>query len=315
MTDELARIRGGESFYSSAYVGAHGDVRYRFGFYDDTDDGRNIEDEANGVLGLEPGMSLLDIGCCDGKTLTTLHQMYPGADLHGVEIDERYLEIAKLLAYRSGMDDIDYRWGDVRALPYPDHSMDRITWFFGPYVVANPRLALREVYRVLKPDGLAVITTSSVEDPSRNLFGNKARQRWLERALEPDVEAVMVQPHIASFNMSNGPDLLAECFDIDPALSGPPQQTTKRFDETNVMDAVLSLVSMAHEYDPGVEEALLHRVVNDKVLPQLLAEIAADGFYWDWVERAKYVCRPKLLRTLQEIDTQVSEPEPLALIN
>jgi methionine biosynthesis protein MetW len=44
---------------------------------------------------VEPGWSLLDIGCGDGSFLVSLLDLAPGLDVHGVDVSEAALEVAR----------------------------------------------------------------------------------------------------------------------------------------------------------------------------------------------------------------------------
>jgi ubiquinone/menaquinone biosynthesis C-methylase UbiE len=59
----------------------------------------------------------------------------------------------------------DYRSGDVYQLPYPDHSFDAIVMREVIEHIKKPEKAVKEVRRVLKPNGLYILTTPNYGNP------------------------------------------------------------------------------------------------------------------------------------------------------
>jgi demethylmenaquinone methyltransferase / 2-methoxy-6-polyprenyl-1,4-benzoquinol methylase len=52
---------------------------------------------------------------------------------------------------------IEFIEGDAQALPFPENQYDAVTISFGLRNVAEPKVALAEMYRVLKPGGRLVV--------------------------------------------------------------------------------------------------------------------------------------------------------------
>ncbi|MDR0849034.1 MAG: class I SAM-dependent methyltransferase [Propionibacteriaceae bacterium] len=71
-----------------------------------------------------------------------------------------------------------YVAADALRLPFSDCAFDAVTMSFGLRNVADPRKALREMYRVVRPGGTIVICefSSPVSDLVRPLYG-----LWLDR--------------------------------------------------------------------------------------------------------------------------------------
>jgi GT2 family glycosyltransferase/SAM-dependent methyltransferase/glycosyltransferase involved in cell wall biosynthesis len=83
-----------------------------------------------------------------------------GAEVVGLEIDRPTVEAARL-RYPG----VDFREGDVSRLPFADAEFDLITSFETLEHVADPHAALDEFRRVLKPDGVLLIST-----PERTVY-------------------------------------------------------------------------------------------------------------------------------------------------
>jgi ubiquinone/menaquinone biosynthesis C-methylase UbiE len=61
------------------------------------------------------------------------------------------------LAEERGLTNIEFRHGDVEALPFADNSFDVITTRYSAHHWPNPLAALQEFRRVLRPDGQLLI--------------------------------------------------------------------------------------------------------------------------------------------------------------
>ncbi|MDQ3009503.1 MAG: methyltransferase, partial [Acidobacteriota bacterium] len=48
-----------------------------------------------GQMNLQPGQRLLDLGCGTGTLTIAIKQTYPSAEVHGLDGDQRILEIAR----------------------------------------------------------------------------------------------------------------------------------------------------------------------------------------------------------------------------
>jgi SAM-dependent methyltransferase len=101
---------------------------------------------------LADGRRVLDAACGEGYGTAILAQGGASAAV-GVDIDEATVAHA---AQRHGL---DFRAGDVGALPFEDGSFDLVVSFETIEHVPEPERALDEFARVLAPDGLLVIST------------------------------------------------------------------------------------------------------------------------------------------------------------
>lgn len=106
-----------------------------------------------GALDLEPGQTVVDLGCGPGTDLGRLADAV-GVDGHVIGIDQepRMLEEARRrLADRSN---VDVCTGDLHRLPLPDRSVDRARADRVLQHVLDPATAIAEVRRILRPGGL-----------------------------------------------------------------------------------------------------------------------------------------------------------------
>jgi SAM-dependent methyltransferase len=104
------------------------------------------------VLGeLDPaGRSILDVGCGAGRFLALAAAA--GAAVTGLDAASSLLAIA-----RRRVPDAPLTQGDIESLPYRDHSFDIVTGFNSFQYATNPRHALGEARRVVRPGGRVVV--------------------------------------------------------------------------------------------------------------------------------------------------------------
>jgi ubiquinone/menaquinone biosynthesis methyltransferase len=94
----------------------------------------------------------LDIACGTGDICRLLAEKYPTAQITGIDIVPRMIDIARRKITRST---VDFQVGDMCNMPLSDSSVDIVT---GGYAIRNaPDLdcAIREVRRVLRLGGTA----------------------------------------------------------------------------------------------------------------------------------------------------------------
>ena len=98
------------------------------------------------------GAVVLDAGCGVGGTTQALCER--GADVIAVDRDA-----ARLLALEERGLDVETLHSDIASLPYPDDSFDAIVLQDVLEHVRTPEAVLRELARVLTPDGVLYLST------------------------------------------------------------------------------------------------------------------------------------------------------------
>lgn len=103
----------------------------------------------------------LDIGCNKGLFL-----MYCSKESVGIDIDKLMLEEAK----KKGLNVI-YHDAEEK-LPFDDNEFDAVNIRQCIEHISNPLKVLKEIYRVLKPEGKIVLTFHDLKHYKWNWFGN-----------------------------------------------------------------------------------------------------------------------------------------------
>jgi len=101
------------------------------------------------------GARLLDVGAGQGGAV--LEALHRGADAHGMEPGGEFAELARLRLQEGGFDPERIRQVGGEDLPFEDNSFDYVISLQVLEHVENPRPLLKEMYRVLKPGGEAVV--------------------------------------------------------------------------------------------------------------------------------------------------------------
>ena len=104
---------------------------------------------------LKPGLRALDFGCGPGAISVGLASaVAPGGEVHGVGINEAWIEEAKGLAAAGGHDNATFQVVDLLSLPFEADSFDVAHCHNLLVSIPEPRDALAELRRVLKPGGI-----------------------------------------------------------------------------------------------------------------------------------------------------------------
>ena len=73
---------------------------------------------------LKPGHRVLDFGCGPGTISVGLAKAIEPGELHGIDMEESQINIARAAAQAGGHANATFHVGDVTALPFEDNSFD-----------------------------------------------------------------------------------------------------------------------------------------------------------------------------------------------
>lgn len=105
-------------------------------------------------IGPARGLRILDVGCGDGVLATRLAQ--GGARVTGLDASADMLAAARRRTKAAGVE-LDLVKGDAGGLPFPTGQFDAVVSGATLCFVDDPRRAIREMVRVLKPGGRLIL--------------------------------------------------------------------------------------------------------------------------------------------------------------
>jgi len=100
---------------------------------------------------------ILEVAAGTGRvTRHLVARLPPGGELVATDLNQQMIEYA-----RGAIDDprIAWRTADAQALPVPDADFDVVAFQFGLMFVPDKPRAVRELWRVLRPGGVALVST------------------------------------------------------------------------------------------------------------------------------------------------------------
>ncbi len=115
-------------------------------------------DRLRSILRPEPGERLLEIGVGTGYySLDLAEWVAPTGKLELFDLQQEFLDHVMRGAGDRGLTNLVPTQGDATALPYEDASMDAVIVTAVLGEIPDAAAALREIRRVLKPDGRLIV--------------------------------------------------------------------------------------------------------------------------------------------------------------
>jgi ubiquinone/menaquinone biosynthesis C-methylase UbiE len=110
------------------------------------------------VLRPQPGERLLEVGVGTGYySLDLAEWVAPTGTLELFDLQQKFLDHTMRAAAERGLTNLIPSQGDARALPYDDASIDAVILTAVLGEIPDRAAALRQIRRVLKPDGRLVV--------------------------------------------------------------------------------------------------------------------------------------------------------------
>ncbi len=109
------------------------------------------------LTGVGPGTLIADVGC--GSGALALAAARSGARVLAIDFSPGMIAQLRESALREGMTALEARVGDGMALPYADGSVDAAFSMFALMFYADRAKGLRELWRILRPEGRAGIAS------------------------------------------------------------------------------------------------------------------------------------------------------------
>lgn len=113
-------------------------------------------------LDLKPGEKILEAGCGRGFYGNLIGSFFPRTLYVGIDINENYLQVAKTFATTKN---VKFNKADATKLPFENETFDKVLCTEALEHIENDRKVLSEIYRVLKPKGIVLITVPNKNYP------------------------------------------------------------------------------------------------------------------------------------------------------
>jgi len=132
------------------------------------------------TAGLPAGARVLDIGTGPGRVPISIAETDTSLRVDGVDLSVKMIAHARrTLADSDAHDRVTFSAGDAAALPYPDETFDLVVSSMSQHHWADVPAAMREIRRVLRPDGRAWIYDARIalhraKSAARELFAAQA---------------------------------------------------------------------------------------------------------------------------------------------
>lgn len=135
-------------------------------------------------LNLTAGLNVLDVGCGTGASaLPAAQKVAQNGRVIGIDLAENLLALGRTKATKLGLQNVDFRVGDMENLGFPDGHFDVVVSVFSIFFVPDMERQVRELWRMVRQGGLLAITTWGPN------FCEPLNTQWWEaiRRLRPDL--------------------------------------------------------------------------------------------------------------------------------
>jgi len=117
------------------------------------------------VADLHEGERVLDLGSGGGiDVLLSARRVGPSGFVYGVDMTDEMLTLARANAARAGAENVEFRKGEIEALPLRDQAVDVVISNCVINLSTDKPAVLAEMFRVLVPGGRIGITDVVAED-------------------------------------------------------------------------------------------------------------------------------------------------------
>jgi ubiquinone/menaquinone biosynthesis C-methylase UbiE len=99
--------------------------------------------------------AVLDLGCGAGHISFSVAPF--SASVTAYDLADQMLAVVAASAKQRNLENIEIRQGPAEKLPFPDAAFDVVVTRFSAHHWADVPAAMKEVHRVLRPDGVAVV--------------------------------------------------------------------------------------------------------------------------------------------------------------
>lgn len=183
---------------------------------------------------LNNDFKILDIGCANGEFLKLMKQN-GFKNLYGIDLSENYVNKAKENSY------MNIKMGDALNIPFEDNMFDICYLDQVLEHLLDPKLAIKEAYRVLKKDGYLCISVPNAKSYNENYIFDFFWFLQREHINHFDIEHLKILSLLNGFEIVDyliGDTPMNETLNAKasmfPYLSVVLQKTNKKLDADNL---------------------------------------------------------------------------------
>jgi ArsR family transcriptional regulator len=155
--------------------------------------GKSWKSLTEALLRLMPPMAIADLGAGEGAFSLLLAQQ--AKKVIAVDSSARMIEVGREQALRHGVENVEYRLGDMEEVPVADGEVDLVFFSQSLHHALHPEHAIQEAWRILRPGGRVVILDLAKHrfEEARELYADE----WLGFS-ETELEAMLEKAGFAS---------------------------------------------------------------------------------------------------------------------
>jgi ubiquinone/menaquinone biosynthesis C-methylase UbiE len=130
-------------------------------------------------LDLRQGMRILDVCCGSGASAIPAAEIVgPTGSVLGFDLAEKLLEKARWKAREFGLQNVEFRAGDMLDLRLPKSEFDAVVCVFGIFFVPDMRAAVQSLWDLVRHGGKLAITTWGPRffEPATSVFWDSIRK-------------------------------------------------------------------------------------------------------------------------------------------
>ncbi|KAI5954434.1 hypothetical protein KGF54_002209 [Candida jiufengensis] len=131
-----------------------------------THSSRNVENSGKFVTTvLKPNFKMLDVGCGPGSITIDFAKSYLtcGGSIIGIEPTHELVDASNELKNKENVINAEFQLGSIYNIPYPDNTFDLVYSHQVIVHIKDPIKALRELLRVIKPNGFVCVRDADIE--------------------------------------------------------------------------------------------------------------------------------------------------------
>jgi ubiquinone/menaquinone biosynthesis C-methylase UbiE len=125
------------------------------------------------LASLPIGSRVLDVCCGTGASaLPAAEAVGPTGNVIGVDLAKELLALARTKAIQRRFANIEFEIGDMLSLRFPTETFDAVVCVFGIFFLPDMTMAVRELWRCVRPGGQLAVTTwgPNLFEPANDIF-------------------------------------------------------------------------------------------------------------------------------------------------